>query len=96
MSSSERNGMAKEKRRIFDETGKRLMREIQPLGGWVLLSAVLCLVLIGCAVAIPELMGALMHIGAAVASIRYASFVLCIPCFSASGNITLPTVRQLK
>ena len=61
MSSSERNGKAKEKRRIFDETGKRLMREIRPLGGWVLLSAVLCLVLIGCAVAIPELMGALIN-----------------------------------
>ena len=40
--------------------------------------------------------GAMMHIGAAVASIRYASFVLGMPFSSASGDITLPTVRQLK
>ena len=48
----------KEKRRIFDETGKRLLRELWPLRGWILLVAVLCLILIGCAVAGPELLGA--------------------------------------
>ena len=65
MSSSELNEKVektgkKEKRRIFDETGKRLIREIKPLRGWVLLSAFLCLILIGCAVAIPELLGKLI------------------------------------
>ena len=69
MSSSEQNKKVettekketKEKRRVFDETGKRLLREIKPLRGWVLLSAFLCLVLIGCAVAIPELLGDLIN-----------------------------------
>ena len=69
MSSSELNEKVettekketKEKRRIFDETGKRLLREIKPLRGWVLFSAFLCLVLIGCAVAIPELLGDLIN-----------------------------------
>ena len=50
----------KEKRRIFDETGKRLVSEMKPLRGWILLSAFFCLVLIGCAVATPELMGSLI------------------------------------
>ncbi len=50
----------KEKRRLFDETGKRLLREIRPLRGWILLSAFLCLILIGCAVAAPELLGGLV------------------------------------
>ncbi|MBO4914729.1 MAG: ABC transporter ATP-binding protein [Oscillospiraceae bacterium] len=50
----------KKKRRLFDETGKRLLREIRPLRGWILLSAILCLLLIGCAVAAPELMGDLV------------------------------------
>ena len=40
--------------------------------------------------------GAMMQIGAAVASIRYANLVLLIPCLSMRGDITLPTVRQLK
>ena len=51
----------KEKRRIFDETGKRLLREMKPIRGWILLSAFLCLLLIGCATAIPELMGDLVN-----------------------------------
>ena len=50
----------KEKKRIFDETGKRLLKEIKPLWGWVLLAAFFCLILIGCAVAAPELMGNLI------------------------------------
>ena len=50
----------RKKRRFFDDTVKRLIREIRPLGGWILLSAFLCLLLIGCAVAAPELMGALI------------------------------------
>ena len=50
----------KEKRRLWDDTGKRLLREIKPLRGWILLSAFLCLVLIGCAVAAPELLGDLV------------------------------------
>ena len=54
------NSEQKEKRRLFDETGKRLLREIRPLRGWILLSALLCLILIGCAVAAPELLGALV------------------------------------
>ena len=48
----------KEKSRLFDETGKRLLREIWPLRGWILLLSVFCLLLIGCAVAVPELLGA--------------------------------------
>ncbi len=50
----------KEKKRFFDETGKRLLKEIKPLRKWVLISALICLVLIGCAVAIPELLGGLV------------------------------------
>ena len=57
---TEKNESKKEKRRLFDETGKRLLREIRPLRGWILLSAFLCLMLIGCAVAAPELMGNLV------------------------------------
>ena len=48
----------KEKTRFFDETGKRLLREIWPLRGWILLLSVFCLLLIGCAVTVPELLGA--------------------------------------
>ncbi len=59
--SQHRKGREPKKRhRIFDETGKRLLREIRPLRGWVLLSAFICLVLIGCAVAVPELLGGLI------------------------------------
>ena len=58
MSTPVKNKEKKEKRRIFDETGKRLLRELRPLRGWILLVAVLCLILIGCAVAGPELLGA--------------------------------------
>jgi len=47
----------KGKRRLLDETGKRLLREIKPLWPWILLCAVFCLMLIGCAVAEPELLG---------------------------------------
>ena len=59
LSKTEKN-KAKEKRRIFDETGRRLLKEIWPLRGWVLFAAFLCLLLIGCAVAVPELMGRLI------------------------------------
>ena len=55
-----KNKEKKEKRRLFDETGKRLLREIRPLRGWILFSAFLCLILIGCAVAAPELLGGLV------------------------------------
>ena len=51
----------KENRRLFDETGKRLVKEISPLRGWILLCAFLCLVLIGCSVAEPELLGSLIN-----------------------------------
>ena len=51
----------KEKRRLIDDTFKRLMKEIRPLRGWIALSALLCLLLIGCAVAAPELMGDLVN-----------------------------------
>ena len=63
MSTSERDEKReqtadkKEKRRIFDETGKRLLKELRPLRGWILLIAFLCLLLIVCAVAVPELLG---------------------------------------
>ena len=43
-----------------------------------------------------EEMGAIIQIGAAVASIRYASFALEIFLESVMGLITEPTVRQLK
>ena len=56
----EKQGEAKEKRRMFDATGKRLVREIRPLRGWIALSAFFCLILIGCAVAAPELLGGLV------------------------------------
>lgn len=56
----EKQGVKKEKRRLFDATGKRLLREIRPLRGWIALSAFFCLILIGCAVAAPELLGGLV------------------------------------
>ena len=56
MSSNEKN-KEKGKYRIFDETGRRLMKEMYPLRGWIVLAAVFCLLLIGCAAALPELMG---------------------------------------
>lgn len=56
----EKKGKVKEKRRLFDATGKRLVREIRPLRGWIALSALFCLILIGCAVAAPELLGGLV------------------------------------
>ena len=40
--------------------------------------------------------GAMMQIGAAVASIMYASFALDILYLSVTGCMTVPTVRQLK
>ena len=43
-----------------------------------------------------EEIGAIMQTGAAVASIRYASFARDTFCLSVTGRITLPTVRQLK
>ena len=55
-----KNPEKKEKHRLIDDTFKRLMREIKPLRGWISLSALLCLLLIGCAVAAPELMGKLV------------------------------------
>ena len=67
MSSPEQNkteetsNTPKEKSRLLDETGKRLLREIRPLWAWILLSAVICLLLIGCAVAGPELLGDLVN-----------------------------------
>ncbi|MBP5237148.1 MAG: hypothetical protein J6128_06490, partial [Clostridia bacterium] len=56
MSSNEKK-KEKGKYRIFDKTGRRLMKEMRPLRGWILLAAVFCLLLIGCAAALPELMG---------------------------------------
>ena len=50
-----------EKRRLIDDTFKRLMKEIKPLRGWILFSAALCLLMIGCAVAAPELLGELVN-----------------------------------
>ena len=43
-----------------------------------------------------EEIGAIMQMGAAVASISYASFARDILCLSVTGRITEPTVRQLK
>lgn len=50
----------KEKKRIFDETGKRLLCEIRPLWGWIVLMAALCLLLIVFAVTAPKLLGNLI------------------------------------
>ncbi len=43
-----------------------------------------------------EEIGAIIQIGAAVASIKYANFARETLCSSVTGFITLPTVRQLK
>ena len=43
-----------------------------------------------------EEIGAMIQIGAAVESIRYASFSFERPYLSVIGRITEPTVRQLK
>ena len=40
--------------------------------------------------------GAMMQMGAAVESIRYASLARLILCLSVTGRMTEPTVRQLK
>ena len=50
-----------ETRRLIDDTFKRLMKEIRPLRGWIGFSAALCLLMIGCAVAAPELLGELVN-----------------------------------
>ena len=50
-----------EKHRLIDDTFKRLMKEIRPLRGWIGFSAALCLLMIGCAVAAPELLGELVN-----------------------------------
>ena len=57
LEQTEEAGERKGKRRLLDETGKRLLREIKPLWAWILLCALFCLLLIGCAVAEPELLG---------------------------------------
>ena len=44
MSKTEKN-KTKEKRRVFDETGRRLLKEIWPLRGWILFAAFLCLLI---------------------------------------------------
>ena len=59
--STEETKENKEKRRWLDETGKRLLKEMRPIRGWILLCAVFCLLLIGCAVAAPELLGNLVN-----------------------------------
>ena len=41
--STEETKENKEKRRWLDETGKRLLREMRPIRGWILLCAVFCL-----------------------------------------------------
>ena len=41
-------------------------------------------------------MGAMMQTGAAVASMIYASFARDTLCLSVTGDMTVPTVRQLK
>ncbi|MBQ6654008.1 MAG: ABC transporter ATP-binding protein [Erysipelotrichaceae bacterium] len=51
----------KEKNRLFDETGRRLLKELRPLRYRILLAAVICLLLIGCAVAGPTLLGNLIN-----------------------------------
>ena len=43
-----------------------------------------------------EATGAMIQMGAAVASIRYASLAREILCPSVTGLMTEPTVRQLK
>ena len=43
-----------------------------------------------------EDIGAMMQMGAAVESIRYASFERDTLCLSVTGRMTEPTVRQLK
>ena len=40
--------------------------------------------------------GAMMHTGAAVASMIYANLARDTRCLSVTGRITEPTVRQLK
>ena len=50
----------KKKRRLIDDTARRLIHELRPIRGWVLLSACLSLLLICCAVAAPKLMGSIV------------------------------------
>lgn len=52
--------MKQKPERIFDATMKRLIREAKPIRGWLLLSVLLCGGIIACAVAGPELLGALV------------------------------------
>ncbi len=60
MKKSETAAKPAEKRRLIDDTFLRLLREVGRLRGWILLSAFLCLLLIGCSVASPELLGSLV------------------------------------
>ncbi|MBO7397484.1 MAG: ABC transporter ATP-binding protein [Clostridia bacterium] len=56
----EKTDKKREKRRLFDETGKRLVRDLGPVKWWILLSVGICLAWIGCAVLAPEMMGSLI------------------------------------
>ena len=50
----------KEKKRFFDETAKRLVREIGTLWPWILLFCLISLLLIACSVTEPRLLGKLI------------------------------------
>ncbi len=60
MKKTETTNKPAEKRRLIDETLLRLLSEVRRIRGWILLSAFLCLLLIGCAVASPEILGRLV------------------------------------
>ena len=54
MSVKKKQTQTKEKKRLFDRNTRRLIRSMKPIRGWLTLSAMLCAVLIGCAVAAPQ------------------------------------------
>ena len=60
MSVKKKQTQTKEKKRLFDRNTRRLIRSMKPIRGWLTLSAMLCAVLIGCAVAAPQILGDLI------------------------------------
>lgn len=60
MSVKKKQTQTNEKKRLFDRNTHRLIRSMKPIRGWLTLSAMLCAVLIGCAVAAPQILGDLI------------------------------------
>ena len=60
MRQIKKSKQTREKKHLLDANTRRLIRSMKPIRGWLLLSGLLCAILIGCAVAAPEILGGLI------------------------------------